>query len=101
MAVTLVVFVKISIEKEKGNKVEFSVEGVSVPFINAVRRHSMVRVPVLAIDHVTFYDNNSWIFDEYISHRLGMIPITTPDKLPEEVEIAFTLDETGPKVVYT
>ena len=92
---------KISIEKEKGNKIEFSVEGINTNFANVVRRYSMTRIPVLAIENVTFYDNTSWMFDEYISHRLGMMPITTPEKLPEDVEIIFTLDETGPKIVYS
>ncbi len=90
---------KITIEKEKANKIECSVDGITIPFANAVRRYSMTHIPVLAMDHLTFYDNTSWIFDEYIAHRLGMIPILTPEKLPEGVEIIFTIDETGPKVV--
>src|SRR3989338_897113 len=92
---------KISVEKEKGNKIEFSVDGISVTFANALRRYSISHIPVLAIDSITFYDNNSWMFDEYISHRLGMMPVTTPEKLPEDVEVVFTLDETGPKIVYS
>ena len=88
-------------EKEKGNKIEFSVEGVPIPFANAIRRYSMMHVPVLAMDHVTLYDNTSWIFDEYLSHRLGMMPINTPEKLLQDVEVIFTLDEIGPKMVYS
>lgn len=92
---------KISVEKEKANKIEFSVEGISIAFANAIRRYSMSRTPIMAIDHITFYDNTSWIFDEYISHRLGMLPISTPDKIAENTEVIFTLDQTGPKVVYS
>ncbi len=92
---------KVSMEKARGNRIEFVVEGISVPFANAIRRYVMSHVPVLAIENVTFYDNTSWIFDEYIAHRLGMLPITTPEKIPAESEIAFSLDETGPKVVYS
>ena len=92
---------KVSIEKEKANRIEFSVEGIGVPFANAVRRYAMSHVPVMAMDHVTFYDNTSWIFDEYISHRLGLVPLTTPEKLAADVEETFSLDETGPKIVYS
>jgi DNA-directed RNA polymerase subunit D len=34
-------------------------------------------LPKLAIDDIVIYDNTSALFDEIISHRLGMIPITT------------------------
>lgn len=92
---------KISIEKEKANRLEMMVDGITVTFANALRRYTMMHLPILAMDNVTFYDNTSWIFDEYLSHRLGMMPITTPDKLPENTEVTFTLDETGPKIIYS
>ncbi len=92
---------KIDLEKERANKIELAIEGISTTFANAIRRYSMMRTPILAMDNVIFYDNTSWIFDEYLSHRLGMMPITTPEKLPQDVEVIFTLDETGPKIVYS
>lgn len=92
---------KIAVEKERANKLEIVIDGITVTFANALRRYSMTGIPVLVIDNVTFYDNTAWMFDEYISHRLGMIPILTPDKLPEDTEVIFTLDETGPKTVYS
>jgi len=92
---------KVSLEKERANKIELSIEGINITFANAIRRYGMMRTPILAIDNVVFYDNTAWIFDEYLSHRLGMMPITTPEKLPQDVEVIFTLDETGPKIVYS
>src|SRR3989338_9143416 len=92
--------IKIDIEKEHGNKLQFSLSNCSVAFANGLRRYASMRIPVLAIDTVTFYENNSSLFDEYIAHRLGMMPVTTPDKLPEEAEVSFMLDEVGPKTIY-
>ncbi len=92
---------EVSIEKEQANRIQFSVSGVTTAFSNSIRRYSMTHIPVLALDSVVFYDNTSSLFDEYLSHRLGLIPITTPDKTPESAEIIFSLDETGPKVVYS
>ena len=53
------------------------VEGVHPYFVNALRRTLLSEVPKLAIDKVTFYDNTSALFDEIISHRLGLLPVPT------------------------
>jgi len=83
--------------KEDGNKLTFKLKGVSVPVANAIRRYAMGQLPVYAIDKVTFYENNSAFFDEYLANRIGMIPITTPDKVEEEV--LFSLNAEGPLLV--
>jgi DNA-directed RNA polymerase subunit D len=91
---------KLVLDKKHGNRIEFVAKGVHTTFANMVRRYGMSRVPVLAMESVTFYDNSSAFWDEYISHRLGLMPLTTPDKTPESAEIVFSLDAEGPKVVY-
>jgi DNA-directed RNA polymerase subunit D len=88
------------LDKKHENRIEF-VDEVSTSFANMVRRYSIGRIPVLAIDQVTFYDNSSPLWDEYISHRLGLMPIITPDKTPASAEIVFSLDAEGPKIVYS
>ncbi len=91
---------KLVLDKKHGNRIEFIAKGVSTSMANMFRRYSISRVPVLAIEAVTFYDNTSAFWDEYIAHRLGLMPILTPDKLPEDVEVVFSLDAEGPKTVY-
>ena len=88
------------LDKKHENRVEF-VADVSTSFANLVRRYSIGRIPVLAIDQVTFYDNSSPLWDEYIAHRLGLMPIATPDRTPESAEIVFSLDAEGPKTVFS
>lgn len=91
---------RLVLDKKHGNRIEFLAKGISTSLANLVRRYSMSRVPVLAIDSVTFYDNTTAFWDEYIAHRLGLLPIVTPDKIPASAEIIFSLDAEGPKVVY-
>jgi DNA-directed RNA polymerase subunit D len=91
---------KLVLDKKHGNRIEFIAKGVSSSFANMSRRYSMTHVPVLAIDSVMFYDNTTAFWDEYIGHRLGLLPIVTPDNLPENTEIIFSIDAEGPKVTH-
>jgi hypothetical protein len=91
---------KLVLDKKHENRIEFLVSDFSTSFANVVRRYAMSRVPVLAIDAVTYYDNTSAFWDEYLAHRLGLMPIITPDKTPESAEVIFSCDAEGPKVVY-
>ncbi|MFN7990883.1 MAG: DNA-directed RNA polymerase subunit D [Candidatus Micrarchaeia archaeon] len=91
---------KLVLDKKHGNRIEFIAKPLEASFANMLRRYSMSRVPVLAIDEVVFYDNSSAFWDEYIGHRLGLIPLTTPDNTPASAEVLFSLDAEGPKTVY-
>jgi DNA-directed RNA polymerase subunit D len=58
-------------------------------------------VSSLAIDKVTFYENSSAMFDEYLAHRIGLIPIRTPKDYDEKDEVVFSLNASGPATVYS
>ena len=90
----------IDLKKEKPNRLEFTAKGIQAHFANIVRRYGMGQVPVFAIDNVTFYENSSSMFDEYLAHRLGQIPLSSDAAKPSD-EIAFTLDAHGPSTVYS
>ncbi|MEM3555368.1 MAG: DNA-directed RNA polymerase subunit D [Candidatus Micrarchaeia archaeon] len=92
---------KIEVIHSKENEMEFLLKDATVAFANAIRRIGMSQVPVFAIDTVTFYENTSSIFDEYIANRLGLIPLTSEGKHKSDEEVLFTLDSAGPKVVYS
>lgn len=50
-------------------------EGVDLSFANALRRVMIADIPTLAIDMVEIQQNTTALPDEFLSHRLGMIPL--------------------------
>jgi len=53
---------------------EFILRDTDVSIVNALRRVMIAWVPTIAIDHVEFQINTSVLTDDFIAHRLGMIP---------------------------
>jgi DNA-directed RNA polymerase subunit D len=92
---------KAALGELKGNRMSLKISGAEIALLNAVRRYAMSRVPIMAINGISMYENTSSMFDEYLSHRVGLLPIVTPKGLKEDVEVKFSLDESGPKVVYS
>lgn len=63
------------------------IEGVDVPFMNALRRIMLTEVPSMAIDEIVVLENSSILNDEILAHRLGLVPLKTDldsYNLPEE-----------------
>ncbi|MCE7737135.1 MAG: DNA-directed RNA polymerase subunit D [Candidatus Heimdallarchaeota archaeon] len=56
---------------------KFIITGTIPAFTNALRRTIMSYVPTIAIDEVIMVENNTAMFDEYIAHRLGLIPLNS------------------------
>jgi DNA-directed RNA polymerase subunit D len=93
---------KIEIIEDNGKSMQFLLNDSTVSDANALRRTAINSVPTFAIDKTAFYENTSAMFDEYISHRIGLIPIHTPSKgYGDTDEILFTLEAEGPCTVYS
>ncbi len=80
---------KLDVLKKSEHKIVFITEGISVEMINAMRRIILTEIPVMAIDEIIILKNDSPLYDEIISHRLGLIPLKTDldaYKLPHECD---------------
>ena len=72
----------------------------SEPLANAIRR-SVSEVKTLAIDEVEIFKNDSALYDEILSHRLGLIPLKTEKSMSDKTKIDFKLSKTGSCTVYS
>ena len=66
---------------------------------NSIRR-SILEVPTLAIDEVEFFKNDSALYDEYLAHRIGLVPLRMDKKMNDKTEVEFKLVKKGPCTVY-
>lgn len=67
---------------------------------NTIRR-SVSEVPVLAIDEVELYKNDSALYDEMVAHRLGLVPLKTEKGMNAKTSVEFKLSKSGPCTVYS
>ncbi|MBN1280640.1 MAG: DNA-directed RNA polymerase subunit D [Candidatus Thermoplasmatota archaeon] len=105
---------KVKTVELKENKGVLRIEDTDPYFVNSLRRIMLAELPKLAIDDVIIYDNTSALFDEMISHRLGLIPIPTDLQLLTfrsdckcagkgcpNCTVRYTLSKEGGGVVYS
>lgn len=78
---------KIRILNKTENSLHLHIEDTDIAFMNTLRRVVTTEVPTMAIDEVVIIENSSVLQDEFLAHRIGLIPLKTDLKtynLPEE-----------------
>lgn len=91
---------RIEVRKLEDDYAEFELMDTDVSVANALRRIMIAEVPTIAIDLVEFENNTSVLNDEFLAHRLGLIPLTSQyapmmgrpfEAVSENADIEFTL----------
>lgn len=66
---------KVKVIDIKQDSMVFELTNTDVSTANSLRRVMIAEVPTIAIDQVEFLENTTCMQDEYIAHRLGLIPL--------------------------
>lgn len=79
----------INIKEYDNDRLQFVIVGCSRELVNALRRVMISDIPTWAIELVQFEKNTTVLPDEFIAHRLGLIPLVSSVDVDEE-EITFS-----------
>lgn len=63
----------------KEDMIKFLLTDTDYSVANALRRVMISEVPTMAIDMVEIQANSTVLSDEFLSHRLGLVPLTSSD----------------------
>ncbi|GMM49753.1 DNA-directed RNA polymerase II core subunit [Starmerella bacillaris] len=81
---------EVTVRKAGKDNVDVVLENMDLSLVNSMRRVFLSEIPTVAIDLVEVEANTSVLADEFLSHRLGLIPLDS--SLANELEYTRDCD---------
>lgn len=57
------------------DSIQIIIKNTDISIVNGLRRAILSDTPTMAIDFVEIQENTSALHDEFVAHRLGLIPL--------------------------
>nr|UXY86707.1 DNA-directed RNA polymerase 40k chain [Cryptomonas paramecium] len=90
--------IKININNLTKDDLILNITGLSLSFLNGIRRSLLSEISTICIDKVFFYYNSSFLDDELLSHRLALVPLLI---VSHSSNYFFdTLDDISKKIIF-
>ncbi|KAK5175044.1 RNA polymerase II subunit 3 [Saxophila tyrrhenica] len=70
---------RVTIRRSNRTTIDFVLSNTSLALANSLRRTMLAEIPTLAVDLVEIHANTSVLADEFLAHRLGLIPLSARD----------------------
>lgn len=67
---------QVTIRTMNHQTIDFALRNTTLSFANTVRRVMLAEIPTIAIDLVEIESNNTVLADEFLAHRLGLLPLS-------------------------
>jgi DNA-directed RNA polymerase II subunit RPB3 len=68
---------RVQVTESTSEVLKFVLSDSTLAFANSLRRIMLAEVPTMAIDLVELESNTSVLADEFLAHRLGLVPLTS------------------------
>lgn len=79
--------------EKKDDSITFTAE-ISETLANAIRRY-INHVPIIAVDEVEIFKNDSPLYDETIAHRIGLIPLKMEKSAKKNPQLKLSTKKEG------
>ncbi|KIY03865.1 uncharacterized protein Z520_00556 [Fonsecaea multimorphosa CBS 102226] len=66
---------KVTVREVESDRCDFVLQSCSLALANSLRRAMLAEIPTISIDLVDITTNSSVLPDEYLAHRLGLVPL--------------------------
>ncbi|KAK3072945.1 RNA polymerase II subunit 3 [Teratosphaeriaceae sp. CCFEE 6253] len=70
---------RVNIRESSNTTIDFVLSSTTLALANSLRRTMLAEIPTIAIDLVEVESNTSVLADEFLAHRMGLVPLSTRD----------------------